>query len=196
MEGFLAAEIIKTNNEIFLQTISDRTYRALVCLLCDFKHGKTAEDLTCLCNVFREGVILMRHCQRFSRRFREGDGSLAAEEHGRRPELLDSEALKEAIEPDSNNEKPRRFFRCSQRNLHHFGRIAQALPCVGVDTSTTTFLHDKARTHQMTATPNSGANQEFNMDAELDADLLTVSLLYPKKARSPVVVAKLQGRKI
>ena len=70
-------------------------------MLYDFKQGRTAAEChRSFCNAFGEDVISERQCRRRFQRFRDGDETLEDEEHQRRPQAVDNEALKEAIESD------------------------------------------------------------------------------------------------
>ena len=81
--------------------MSDQKYRVRFCLLYDFKQGKTAaESHRTLCNAFGEGLISETQCRYWFQRFRDGDESLKEKEHERRPQMVNNEALKEAIELD------------------------------------------------------------------------------------------------
>lgn len=79
----------------------EQKYRIRMCLLYDYKQGKNSkESHAILCQVFGKDVPTLRQCQRWFQRFRQGDESLEDKEHGKRPELIDNEELKTAIELD------------------------------------------------------------------------------------------------
>ncbi|RCN24742.1 hypothetical protein ANCCAN_29556 [Ancylostoma caninum] len=81
--------------------MTDHKYRLRVCMLYDFKQGKTAAESHCsLCNAFGEDVISERQCRRWFDRFHNGDESLEYEEYQRRRQAVDNNALKEAVESD------------------------------------------------------------------------------------------------
>ncbi|RCN43089.1 hypothetical protein ANCCAN_10922 [Ancylostoma caninum] len=81
--------------------MADQKYRLRVCMLYDFKQGKTAaKSHRSLCNAFGEDAISERQCRRWFDRFHNGDESLEEEEHQRRRQAVDSDALKEAVESD------------------------------------------------------------------------------------------------
>lgn len=99
-------------------------------MLYDFKQGKTAaESHRILCKVFGDDVLVLRQCHRWFQRFRDGDESLEDEKHQRRPQVVDNEALKEAVklDPCQTTRELAEKFGCThgtiENHLHAIGKV-------------------------------------------------------------------------
>ena len=130
----------------------EQKYRLRAYMLYDFKQGKTAtESHRILCELFGDDVPSVRQCQRWFQRFQEGDESLEDEEHGQRPEIVDNEALKEAVEsdPSQTTRELANKFGCHHATIsNHLHAIGNSNRCgKWVDPATAKFLHDNARPH-------------------------------------------------
>lgn len=101
-----------------------------VCMFYDFKQGKSAaESHVSLRKVFGDDVPVLRQCQRWFQRFRDGDETLEDEKHQRRPQVIDNEALREAIESDpcQTTRELAETFGCThgtiENHLHAIGKV-------------------------------------------------------------------------
>lgn len=81
--------------------MSDKKFRFRACLWYEFKQGKSvAEAHRALSQVFGGAALSESQCERWFQRFRDGDESVEDQKHGSRPQIIDNDALKEAIESD------------------------------------------------------------------------------------------------
>ncbi|VDO79287.1 unnamed protein product [Heligmosomoides polygyrus] len=98
-------------------------------LLYDFKQGRTAaESHRIWSEVFGNEAPSLHQCQRWFQRFRDGDESLEDEEYQRRPQVVDGQELKEAVESDpsqATHELAQRF------GCHHL-TLVDRLHAVGI----------------------------------------------------------------
>ncbi|KIH52597.1 hypothetical protein ANCDUO_17299 [Ancylostoma duodenale] len=109
--------------------MTGQKYRLRVCMPYQFKQGKTAaETQRSLCNAFEEDVISERQCWRWFDRFRNGDESLEDEQHQRRRQAVDSDALKETVKSDfcQTTRALAQMYGCDQKaivnHLHAMGK--------------------------------------------------------------------------
>ncbi|CAJ0949369.1 unnamed protein product, partial [Mesorhabditis belari] len=79
--------------------MSDQKFRLRACLWYEFKQGKSAAEAhRALSQVFDKDALSESQCKRWFQRFRDGDESLEDQKHGSRPQIIDNDALKEAID--------------------------------------------------------------------------------------------------
>lgn len=107
----------------------DEKFRVRVCLLYDFKQGRTpAESHRALCKAFGDDVLSERQCRTWFQRFRDGDESLEDEKRGNPPQIVDNDELKNAIESDpcQTTRELAELFDCDHttilRHLHAIGK--------------------------------------------------------------------------
>lgn len=105
----------------------DQKLEERFCLLYDLRQGKTAsESHRCLVAAFGKDALSERQCHRWFERFRNGDESLTDEEHGKRPEVINNDELKAAIESDPRQTTLAKMFNVDQstvvRHLHVIGK--------------------------------------------------------------------------
>lgn len=85
----------------FIYRMNESTYRIRVCLLYDFKQGKTAaETHKSIKMVFGDESISERQIRNWFERFRKGNEDLENEERGHPPKMLDQEDLRAVVEDD------------------------------------------------------------------------------------------------
>ena len=81
--------------------MDDQKYRVRVCMLYDFKQGKTAaESHRILSQVFENDAPSERQCRRWFQRFQAGDETLEDEERGHNPKIVNNEELRLVIHSD------------------------------------------------------------------------------------------------
>ena len=81
--------------------MEDQKYRIRVCLLYDFKQGKSVrESHSSILKVFGEAAYSEEACKKWFQRFREGDETLQDRGRGHPPPALNDDDLREAIEDD------------------------------------------------------------------------------------------------
>ena len=74
--------------------MKDKKFVVRASMLYDFKRGKTAADChRTICAAFGEDSISISQCQRWFKRFANGNESLEDEERAGRPVVFDNEAL-------------------------------------------------------------------------------------------------------
>lgn len=110
--------------------MNDQKYRMRVCMLYDFKQGKTRK--IChegLCKAFGDNVISYHQCCHWFSRFETGNESLEDEEHGHRKQIIDHGMLQQAIEldPTQTTRELAVAFSCShttiEQHLHAIGKV-------------------------------------------------------------------------
>ncbi|PIC48334.1 hypothetical protein B9Z55_007346 [Caenorhabditis nigoni] len=109
--------------------MSDQKFRLRAFLWHEFKEGKTAAEAhRSLPPVFGENALSKSQCRRWFHRFRSGEESLEDDERSGRPEIIDNDALRQAVELDPclTTRSLSEQFNCSHmtilRHLHALGK--------------------------------------------------------------------------
>ncbi|PIC33252.1 hypothetical protein B9Z55_013297 [Caenorhabditis nigoni] len=109
--------------------MSDQKFRLRAFLWHEFKEGKTAAEAhRSLPPVFVENALSKSQCRRCFHRFRSGEESLEDDERSGRPEIIDNDALRQAVELDPclTTRSLSEQFNCSHmtilRHLHALGK--------------------------------------------------------------------------
>ncbi|CAD5206156.1 unnamed protein product [Bursaphelenchus okinawaensis] len=108
----------------------DRKHFMRLCLLYEFKQGTSATVAHReILQVFGSDAYSRSQCEKWFKRFKNGDESLSDQEHGKRPGVVDNELLRVAIDenPRQTTVELAKHFGCSyatiSRRLNVIGKV-------------------------------------------------------------------------
>ena len=129
--------------------MDDQKYRMRICMLYDFKQGKTAaESHRILSEVFENDVPSLRQCYRWFQRFHDGDETLEDEERGHNSQIVNNDQLRLVVESDPSQtaRELAKTFDCSHTtieiHLHAIDKSNRWVPHKLTDDSKATCITD------------------------------------------------------